>query len=122
MTQMSVIVAGIAVPDPMGLELTVIGPKPNTLEGNPVESIHEIHTEDGLDVGVWEITPGSFTTVKDGISELMHFVSGSGTIVGDDGTTTVIAPGVVLVTPDGWSGTWHVTETARKVYAIVPTR
>jgi uncharacterized cupin superfamily protein len=119
---MSVVVAGITVPDPTGLRLTVIGPKPNTLEGNPVESIFEIHDEDALQVGVWEITPGSFTTVKDGISELMHFISGSGTIVGDDGTTTVIAPGVILITPDGWSGTWHVSETARKVYAIVPTR
>jgi uncharacterized cupin superfamily protein len=119
---MSVIIAGITVPDPLGLSLTVVGPKPNTLEGNPVESILEIHAEDALQVGVWEITPGSFTTVKDGISELMHFISGSGTIVGDDGTTTVIAPGVVLITPDGWSGTWHVSETARKVYAIVPTR
>jgi uncharacterized cupin superfamily protein len=118
----SIAVAGITVSDPMSLPLTVIGPKPNTLEGNPVESIHEIHTEDALQVGVWEITPGSFTTVKDGVSELMHFVSGSGTIVGNDGATTVIAPGVVLITPDGWSGTWHVSETARKVYAIVPTR
>jgi uncharacterized cupin superfamily protein len=116
------VVAGINVSDPMGLPLTVIGPKPNTLEGTPVESIHEIHSEAGLQVGIWEITPGSFTTVKDGISELMHFISGSGTIVGNDGTTTVIAPGVVLITPDGWAGTWHVTETARKVYAIVPTR
>jgi uncharacterized protein len=119
---MSVAVAGITVSDPLAVPLTLIGPKPNTLEGNPVESIHEIHDEGALQVGVWEITPGSFTTVKDGISELMHFISGSGTIVGDDGTTTVIAPGVVLITPDGWSGTWHVRETARKVYAIVPTR
>lgn len=119
---MSVVVAGISVPDPLAIPLTVVGPKPNTLEGAPVESVHEIHAGDRLEVGVWEITPGSFRTVKDGISELMHFVSGSGTIVGDDGTTTVIAPGVVLITPDGWSGTWHVSETARKVYAIVPTR
>jgi len=119
---MSVVVAGITVSDPLELALTVVGPKPNTLDGNPVESAYEIHSEDRLEVGVWEITPGSFATVKDGITELMHFVSGSGTIVGDDGTTTAIGPGVVLVTPDGWSGTWHVTETARKVYAIVPTR
>ena len=119
---MSVVVAGISVPDPLGISLAVVGPKPNALEGNPVESVHEISTEDALQVGVWEITPGSFTTAKDGISELMHFISGSGTIVGNDGMTTVIAPGVVLITPDGWSGTWHVSETARKVYAIVPTR
>ena len=119
---MSVVVAGIAVPDPREISLTVVGPKPNTLDGNPIESVHEVHTEDRLEVGVWEVTPGSFKTAKDGISELMHFVSGSGTIVGDDGTTTTIGPGVVLITPDGWSGTWHVRETVRKVYAIVPTR
>jgi uncharacterized protein len=119
---MSVAVAGINIPDPHNVPLAIVGPKPNTLVGNPVESFHELHTEDRLQVGIWEITPGSFTTVKDGVSELMHFVSGSGTIVGDDGITTVIGPGVVLVTPDGWSGTWHVRETTRKVYAIVPTR
>lgn len=119
---MSVTIAGITVADPLGVSLEIVGPKPNTLEGNPIESVHEIHTEDRLQVGVWEITPGSFMTAKDGISELMHFISGGGTIVGDDGSTTVIAPGVVLITPDGWSGTWHVRETARKVYAIVPTR
>jgi len=118
---MTVTVAGITVADPLALELTIVGPKPNTLEGNPVESVHEIHSEARLEVGVWEITPGSFRTTKNGISELMHFISGRGTIVGNDGTTTAIGPGVVLITPDGWSGTWHVEETARKVYAIVPT-
>ena len=119
---MSVVATGIPVSDPLGISLTIVGPKPNTLEGTPVESVHEIHAEDRLEVGVWEITPGSFTSVKDGISEVMHFISGAGAIVGDDGTTTKIAPGVVLVTPDGWSGTWHVSETTRKVYTIVPTR
>ena len=119
---MSLVVAGITVADPLGISLAVVGPKPNTVAGTPIESVHEIHSEEGLEVGVWEITPGSCKTAKDGISELMHFVSGRGTIDGDDGTTTVIAPGVVLITPDGWSGTWHVTETVRKVYAIAPTR
>jgi uncharacterized cupin superfamily protein len=119
---MSLVVAGIPVADPLGVPLAIVGPKPNTVAGAPIESVYEIHAEEGLEVGVWEITPGSFRTSKDGISEVMHFISGSGTIDGDDGTTTVIAPGVVLITPDGWSGTWHVSETVRKVYAIVPAR
>ncbi|MEI7760995.1 MAG: cupin domain-containing protein [Thermoleophilia bacterium] len=118
---MRLTVAGITVTDPLGVSLEAIGPKPNTLAGAPVESAHEIYAEGRLEIGVWEVTPGSFTTVKNGVSELMHFIAGSGTIVGDDGMTTLIAPGVVLITPDGWSGTWHVSETVRKVYAIIAT-
>ena len=36
-----------------------------------------------MEIGVWECTPGSFPSAKDGISEVMQFVSGEATIVGD---------------------------------------
>ena len=62
----------------------------------------------GMEIGVWECTPGSFPSVKDGISEVMQFVSGEATIVGDDGALHEIGPGTLLFTPDGWRGTWHV--------------
>jgi uncharacterized cupin superfamily protein len=35
---------------------------------------------------------------------------------------TTITPGVVMLCPDGWSGTWDVRATVRKTYAIVKTR
>jgi len=52
----------------------------------------------------------------------MHFVAGSGTITDGDGVVTEIRPGVVMLCPDGWSGTWDVRETIRKTYAVVKTR
>ena len=51
----------------------------------------------------------------------MHFVAGRGTITDADGVVTSIGPGVVMLCPDGWSGTWAVDETVRKTYAIVKT-
>lgn len=51
----------------------------------------------------------------------MHFLSGAGTITTADGTVHEIRPGVVLVAPDGWRGTWDIRETVRKVYTIWAT-
>jgi uncharacterized cupin superfamily protein len=49
---------------------------------------------------------------------MMHFIAGKGTITTVDGTVHEIRPGVVLVAPDGWRGTWDISETVRKVYTI----
>ena len=106
----------------LGFELEVIGPKPGETRGDPVESGVELASNGLVHTGVWEVTPGTFPGVKDGICELMHFVAGRGTITGDDGTVTRIGPGVVMFTPDGWRGTWDVQETVRKTYVIVRTR
>ena len=104
--------------DAATVPLETIGPKPGAFAGEPVESALVLHEGDGLEIGVWECTPGSFPSVKDGISEVMQFVAGEATIVGDDGALHEIGPGALLVTPDGWRGTWHVRQTVRKAYVI----
>ncbi|MCV7161165.1 DUF861 domain-containing protein [Mycolicibacterium brisbanense] len=71
--------------------------------------------------GIWECTPGSFDSARTGDTELMHFIAGAGTITTADGTVHEIRPGVVLVAPDGWRGTWVIRETVRKVYTIWTT-
>jgi uncharacterized protein len=109
------------IADVLGAELETIGPKPNSTHGSPVESARVVFEDDNVEVGIWEITPGGFASTKDGISEVMHFVSGAGTITSADGIVTEIGPGVVLVTPDGWSGVWDVREPTRKTYTIVKT-
>jgi uncharacterized protein len=40
------------------------------------------------------------------------------TVTPDGGAATEIAAGDVAVFPRGWSGTWDIHETVRKVYAI----
>jgi len=104
--------------DPQTLELTVLGPRTPALAGMPVESFHVLHRDANGRSGIWECTPGSFNSARNGDSELMHFVAGAGTITTVDGTVHEISPGVVLVAPDGWRGTWDIRETVRKVYTI----
>jgi uncharacterized protein len=118
---------GIAIPaivydaDPESLELTVRGPHTGACAGTPVESVHVLHSDAGGRSGVWECTPGSFDSSRNGDTELMHFLAGAGTITTADGTVHEIRPGVVLVAPDGWRGTWDIRETVRKVYTIWAT-
>ncbi|MCS5724530.1 cupin domain-containing protein [Herbiconiux sp. CPCC 203407] len=88
------------------------------VDGAPTESVLVLHSDAGGRSGVWECTPGRFASSRDGDSELMHFVAGRGTITSADGTVHDIRPGVVLVAPDGWRGTWNIRETVRKIYTI----
>lgn len=104
--------------EPNALALKVLGPRTPALSGTPVESVHVLHRDANGRSGVWECTPGRFDSARNGDTELMHFVAGAGTITTADGTVHEIHPGVVLVAPDGWRGTWDIRETVRKVYTI----
>lgn len=97
------------------------GPRQNATSGEPVESKLVLYADRFTEIGIWEVTPGTFPASKDGVCELMQFVSGSATIVDANGETT-IEPGTVMFTPDGWTGTWTVRETVRKTYALHHTR
>ncbi|MGZ0711862.1 cupin domain-containing protein (plasmid) [Coraliomargarita sp. W4R53] len=71
-----------------------------------------------VEIGVWEVTPGVFDSVKDGIGEVVQFVYGAGRIVHPNGSVSPIAPGVVVEFEEGWKGTWYIEETTRKLYTI----
>jgi uncharacterized cupin superfamily protein len=104
--------------DLIDVELRTTGPRAGATQGEPVESELELYNDGRVEVGLWECTPGEFPSVKDGISEEMLFLAGDATIVGDDGTKYEIAPGILVVTPDGWKGRWEIRQTVRKVYTI----
>lgn len=108
--------------DAATVALEVIGPKPGAFAGDPVEAALVVHEDERLEIGVWSCTPGSFPSAKEGISEVMQFIAGEATIVGEDGALHEVGPGALLVTPDGWRGTWHVRQTVRKAYVIWKTR
>lgn len=99
--------------------VAVVGVKPGATSGTPTESDFTIHAGDGVDMGVWECTPGIWPSSKVGVGELMVFTAGRGTIVDADGARHEIRPGVAVYLPDGWTGHWEVEETVRKVYALV---
>ncbi len=69
------------------------------------------------EVGVWQCTAGpSHWTLE--THEFVQIVSGRMTCTPDGGAATEIGPGDVAVFPRGWTGTWQIHETIRKVYVI----
>jgi uncharacterized cupin superfamily protein len=91
----------------------------NPIKGEPYESSAELWVHNGLNVGVWEATPGSFPATRDGYDEVFVCLSGVATMTGNDGVRYDLSAGSVLFTPSGFVGRWDVSETFRKVYCIV---
>ena len=107
--------------DALGVQLEVVGPRANATAGDPVESMLVLHKDERVEVGIWECTPGSFPSQRDGYSEVMSFVSGDATVLDADGTRHEVRPGVVMHVPDGWRGSWEIRSAVRKTYTIVHT-
>ncbi|WP_308798298.1 cupin domain-containing protein [Agromyces silvae] len=96
-------------------------PPEQLISGDPIASRLRIHAEGAVSSGLWEVTPGEFVSIKDNMTEVMHFISGAGTIEHPDGTITTIEPGAVLVVGPGWRGIWRVSETTRKFFVAYQT-
>jgi uncharacterized protein len=76
--------------------------------------------EDGeSSAGIWACEPGpSHWTLE--THEVIHLVAGRMTVTPEGGEPTEIGAGDAAVFPKGWTGTWDIHETVRKVYAIFP--
>ena len=109
----------MTIDDVLAAELATGRAVPTAVDGEPYESWRVISDDGRVELGIWEVTPGSFRGETDGIYEQMHFVAGRGSITDAEGVVTEIRPGVVMLCPDGWSGEWDVRETVRKTYAVV---
>jgi uncharacterized cupin superfamily protein len=67
--------------------------------------------------GIWECTAGpSHWTLE--TNEFVHLLTGRMTVTEDGGEAVDLVAGDTMVFPLGWSGTWDITETLRKVYVI----
>ncbi|TWP32638.1 DUF861 domain-containing protein [Leekyejoonella antrihumi] len=73
--------------------------------------------EGDAQTGVWECTAGPSRWLLD-TNEFVHIVAGSMTITPDDGSPALVGPGDTFFVPKGWSGTWDIHETVRKLYVI----
>jgi uncharacterized protein len=67
--------------------------------------------------GIWESARGKWRVQFDE-HEFCHLLAGEIVITGDDGAVTRLRAGEAFVTPAGFTGTWEVTEPARKQFAI----
>ena len=74
-------------------------------------------SHDGSEMGIWECTPGPSHWVQEQ-NEFIHVLSGSMTVTPTDGEAVEIGPGDSALFPAGWTGTWEIHETLRKVYVI----
>jgi uncharacterized cupin superfamily protein len=85
------------------------------LSGQPRTGVHTLTEFGGLDVGVWEMTPGVMSDVES--DEVFVVLSGSATVefAGEDETLHIRAGDVVCLAA-GARTVWSVTETLRKVY------
>ena len=86
--------------------------------GEPMQTRGSTLWQDGDDeVGVWECTAGpSHWTLE--THEFVHIVSGRMTVTPDGGQPQQVGPDDVAVFPRGWTGSWQIHETIRKVYVI----
>jgi uncharacterized protein len=82
------------------------------------EASAEVWAADGLRSGIWEATPGTFSSTRDGYHEICQILSGRATIEEPGGRTFDIAAGSLFITPAGWTGTWTIHETLRKSWAV----
>lgn len=89
-------------------------PGEHVLDGHPRTGHRPLEVLGGLEVGIWEMTPGTATDVE--TDEVFVVLSGSGSVTFDDGEVVALAPGVAIRLHATERTTWHVTETVRKVY------
>lgn len=90
-------------------------PADQTVGGEPSTAASTLTRFGGLEIGVWEMTPGTMTDIE--ADEVFVVLAGAGTVEFADGTPALqLRPGDVVRLAAGARTTWTVTETLRKVY------
>ncbi|WP_207480103.1 cupin domain-containing protein [Arenibaculum pallidiluteum] len=97
-----------------------IRPDPaKVLSGAPDQTAWNYFTDGTgqFSAGIWEGRPGRWR-VSYTESELCHLLSGIVLLRDEGGGEAVFRAGDTFVVPAGFTGSWEVVETARKLYAI----
>ncbi|OAN39321.1 cupin domain-containing protein [Mycolicibacterium iranicum] len=86
--------------------------------GEPM-AVHglELWVDGAKSAGIWQVTPGP-SYWKQEENEVIYVLSGRMTVTPDGGEPLDVNAGDIAVFPLGWSGTWVIHETLRKVYVI----
>ena len=83
--------------------------------GQPRTGVGRLGMFGGLEVGVWEMTPGVMRDIE--ADEVFVVLAGAATIEFADGTAPLtLKPGDVVRLAEGAQTIWTVTERLRKVY------
>ncbi len=94
-------------------------PAERIISGSPHQTLHNLFASpDGrFNSGIWRSEPGKWRVVFSE-NEFCHLLEGVIVVHGDDGSERTFRAGDAFVSPAGFTGTWHVTERAKKYYAI----
>lgn len=85
------------------------------VDGHPHTGVTSLGRIAGLEIGVWEMTPGVMRDVE--ADEVFVVLSGSATVEFADGTLPLtLRAGDVVRLAEGAETVWTVTETLRKVF------
>lgn len=84
------------------------------VDGAPAAGSRALAAVAGVEVGVWEMSPGTATDVE--VDEVFVVLSGSATVSFEDGESVELGPGSVVRLRAGEHTTWVVRETLRKIY------
>jgi uncharacterized protein len=86
--------------------------------GSPMATAGTTLWRDGdQEIGIWECTPGPSRWLLQ-THEFIHVIAGRMTVTADGGDPLELGVGDTAVFPKGWSGTWDIAETLRKLYVI----
>lgn len=106
----------VAYSDVLDGELEPWGPRAGADAGDPQTSGITFFSGHGVDVGVWECTPGGWAIEDRADTETMLLLGGRVRITPAGGDPVELGEGDVFVLPAGWSGRWDVLETVRKLF------
>jgi uncharacterized protein len=94
-------------------------PPEKLVSGNPRQSAWNAYTDASgkFFTGIWQSTPGKWR-INYTEEEYCQLLEGVSVITGADGRAVTVRAGDRFVIPRGFSGTWEVVETTRKIYVI----
>jgi uncharacterized cupin superfamily protein len=98
-------------------ELEDWGPLPEATGAPMATSGVELWVEGDASAGIWECAAGPSRWTLE-TNEVIYLVAGRMTVTPDGGEPLGIGVGDMAVFPTGWTGTWDLHETVRKVYSV----
>jgi uncharacterized cupin superfamily protein len=90
---------------------------PGAIPSGGAEAAAFATAEGSFTTGFWEREPDTWSFVRP-YDEVALILAGVADIETDDGEVHTVRAGDVLITPKGSAGTWRITETIVKFYAI----
>lgn len=89
-------------------------PPAQRIAGSPRTGARSLGVFGGVNVGVWEMTPGTMSDTE--VDEIFVVLHGKAKVEFKDGAPIMLSPGDVVRLHAGQQTVWTVTETLRKVY------